>query len=215
VIWSDKTSMWIEINPRRQWVIRPPGERLNSKYVKRTFKSAHVKIMVWACFISERLGPLIVCDEGGVGADEYEEIIYDGLFLLIDDLLQPPETPDIIQVIDESTFLFMQDNSKVHKVTEVLEFLTENHVPVMEWLPQSPDLNPIKNLWAVFKTRFHQRFMELFNCASKSLEARYRYGKVLQEVWYNQGMEMVNALIKSMPERCAVVIEAPGGWIKK
>jgi len=56
--------------------------------------------------------------------------------------------------------------------------------------------------------------MELFDYASKSLEARYRYGEVLQEVWYNQGMEMVDALIKSMPGRCAAVIEANGGWIK-
>jgi len=87
VIWFDETSMWIGINSRYQWVMRPPRESLNSKYVKRTFKSAHVKIIVWACFTGERLGPLIVCNEGEVGADEYEEIIYDGLFSLTDDLL--------------------------------------------------------------------------------------------------------------------------------
>jgi len=68
------------------------------------------------------------------------------------------------------------------------------------------------NLWTDFKAHFHQRFMELFNCASKSLEARYCYAEVLQEVWYNQGMEMAEALIQSMPECCAVVIEAKGGW---
>jgi len=53
--------------------------------------------------------------------------------------------------------------------------------------------------------------MELFNYASKSFEARYYYAEVLQEVWYDQGMEMVEALIKSMPEGCARVIEANGG----
>jgi len=58
VIWSDESSIWIGFNPRRQWVIRPPGERLNPKYVKKTFKSAQVKVMVWACFTGERLGPL-------------------------------------------------------------------------------------------------------------------------------------------------------------
>ena len=108
-------------------------------------------------------------------------------------------------------YLFMQDNSKVHKATEVMEFLAENHGPVMEWLVQSPDLNSLKNLWTDFKARFHKRFLELFDHASKSLKARYRYGEVLQEVWYSQGMEIVEALIKSMPEHCAVVIEAEGG----
>ena len=29
----------------------------------------------------------------------------------------------------------------------------------------------------------------------KSMEARYRYGEIMQEVWYSQGMELVEALI--------------------
>jgi len=214
VIWSDESSIWIGVSPRRQWVIRPSGERLNPKYVKKTFKSAQVKVMVWACFTGERLGPLIVCDEGGIGADEYEDILYDGLFSLIDDILEPPEDPETIQVASENTLLFMHDNAPCHKAEPILEFLKENRVPIMEWPPQSPDLNPIENLWTDLKTRFHKRFLELFSHPSKSLEARYRYGEVLQEVWYSQGMELVTALIQSMPKRCAAVIEAKGGWTK-
>ena len=169
--------------------------------------------MVWACFTGDRLGPLIICDEGGIAAHEYEDILYDGLFSLIDDLLQLPDS-DTIQAADETSFLFMQDNAPCHKAKYILEFLQENYVPVMEWPPQSPDLNPLENLWSDFKAQFHKRFTELFNYPSKSLEARYRYGEVLQEVWYHQGMEMVEALISSMPKRCQLVIEAQGGWIK-
>jgi len=88
--------------------------------------------MVWACFTDERLGPLIVCDEGGIGADEYENIIYDGLFSLINDLLELPDNPEMIHIANENTFLFMQDNAPCHKANDVLEFLHENRVPVME-----------------------------------------------------------------------------------
>ena len=88
--------------------------------------------MVWACFTGDRSGPLIVCDQGAIGADEYEDIIYDGLFSLIDDLLEPPEDPGTIQVTSKNPYIFMQDNAPCHKLTEVLEFLQENHVPVME-----------------------------------------------------------------------------------
>lgn len=214
VIWSDESSIWIGVNPRRQFVIRSAAEKYNPKYVKKTFKSAQVKVMVWACFTGERLGPLIVCDEGGIGAEEYEDIIYDGLFSLVDDLLQPPEEPDMIRIADETTFLFMQDNAPCHKATCIREFLAENRVPIMDWPPQSPDLNPIENLWTDLKARFHKRFLELFKYPSKSLEARYRYSEVLQEVWYSQGMELVEALIASMPRRCVAVIEAQGGWTK-
>jgi len=65
VIWCDESSVWMGANSRRQSFIRPLEERLNPKYVKRTFKSARVKVRVWACFTGERLGPLIVCDKGG------------------------------------------------------------------------------------------------------------------------------------------------------
>jgi len=108
----------------------------------------------------------------------------------------------------------MQDNVSCHKSTCILEFLAENWVPVMEWPPQSPDLNPIENLWTDLKVRFHNQFMKMFGHPSKSLEARYPYGEVLQEVWYTQGMELVDALISSMPRWCLAVIEAKGGWTK-
>jgi Transposase len=75
VIWSDESSIWIGVNLRRQWVIHPQEERLNPKYVKKTFKGEKVKVMVWACFTGERLGPLIVCDEESIGGDEYEDIL--------------------------------------------------------------------------------------------------------------------------------------------
>src|SRR5277367_2341676 len=170
--------------------------------------------MVWAYFTGNRLGPLIVCDKSGIGADEYEDILYDGRFSLIDDLLEPPEDPGTIQVADENTYLFMQDNAPCHKSEEVLEFLQEYNVPVMEWPLQSPDLNPIENLWVSLKERFHKRFIEMFNHPSKSLEAKYRYGEVLQEVWYSQGWELVDALLESMPRRVQAVLEAKGGWTK-
>jgi hypothetical protein len=52
--------------------------------------------MVWACFTDERISPLLVCDEGGIRADEYMNILYEGLFLLYDNLLEPPENSGTI-----------------------------------------------------------------------------------------------------------------------
>ena len=43
--------------------------------------------MVWACFTGDRLRPMIICNEGGISANEYEDILYDSLFSLINDVL--------------------------------------------------------------------------------------------------------------------------------
>jgi hypothetical protein len=88
--------------------------------------------MIWVCFTGNRVGPLIVCDDSGISSDEYEDILYDGLFSLIDDILELPEDPETIQVINENTYVFMQDNAPCHKLIEVHEFLAEHQVPVMK-----------------------------------------------------------------------------------
>ena len=54
----------------------------------------------------------------------------------------------------------------------------------------------------------------MFEYPSKSLEARYRYREVLQQVWYEIGQDLIDALIESMPRRVQAVIEAKGGWTK-
>ena len=71
---------------------------------------------------------MIVCEEGGIGVDKYEDILYDGLFSLIDDLLEPPEDPETIQVATQDTYLFMQDNTPCHKAKDILNFLEKNNV---------------------------------------------------------------------------------------
>jgi len=63
--------------------------------------------MVWACFTGERLSPMIICDDEGIGADEYEDILYDDLFSLIDDLLAIPDEAEEVQIVDENAFMFM------------------------------------------------------------------------------------------------------------
>ena len=52
------------------------------------------------------------------------------------------------------------------------------------------------------------------NHPSKSLNVIYRYGEVMQEVWYSQGMELVEALVELVQKRAHDVIEGKGGWTK-
>ena len=53
---------------------------------------------------------------------------------------------------------FMQDNAPCHTARLVKDFLAQENVPVLPWPAQSPDLNPIENLWALIKRKLASEF---------------------------------------------------------
>ena len=43
--------------------------------------------MIWACFAGEKLGPILTFEQQGIGSNVYQEVLYDGLLSMVDDLL--------------------------------------------------------------------------------------------------------------------------------
>lgn len=50
-----------------------------------------------------------------------------------------------------SKILFQQDNAPCHTSYKMCNFFSENCIEVMFWPPNSPDLNPLENIWSLFK----------------------------------------------------------------
>ena len=82
----------------------------------------------------------------------------------------------------------------------VKKWIGNNGIQLLDWPAQSPDLNPIENLWREVERRLagqkYQKPHELFHA--------------VQQIWESLSHELIKKLIESMTRRCAAVIKAKG-----
>jgi len=57
----------------------------------------------------------------------------------------------------EQQLLFMQDGASYHTSKHVTDWLEENNIDYLDWPAQSPDLNPIENVWAAVRNELFNR----------------------------------------------------------
>lgn len=98
---------------------------------------------------------------------------------------------------------FQHDLAPCHNSKLVQTFMKENKVKVLDWPGNSPDLNPIENLWNILKKRLAK-----MDCTTKEKMITNSI-----QVWFHDDevMNMCNKLVESMPRRVGEVISAKGG----
>lgn len=100
-------------------------------------------------------------------------------------------------------FIFQQDGDPKHTSKLATEWLKKNSIKMLDWVPQSPDLNPIENLWNLFKIKV----------ADQKPSSLSQLKAILIEEWEKFDTQWLKNLVNSMPKRCLAVIKAKGAQI--
>jgi len=106
---------------------------------------------------------------------------------------------------------FMQDNASIHIAKKIKDWFANQAIPVMDWPPYSPDLNPIEHLWAQLKQWINDNHPEL-NEMGKSEEAYQQLFAAIREGWDAIAPAAIEKLVKSMDDRVNAVLHAEGWY---
>ena len=168
-------------------VRRPPGASpLNPRYTAKTVKHSS-GVMVWGCFAHRGRGALTFLDRGArLNSAMYIGILEEKLHLFMHTL---------------QCSIVQQDNAPCHASRATKKWFAENNVEVLDWPGNSPDLNPIENLWQTVKLK-----MKRDRCTSISA-----LKNELRRVWCLETTpETCATLVESMPRRIRAVMQNKG-----
>ena len=200
--WSDECSVEKGADPRQVWVFRRPGkyQKFKPENVVCKDKSGSISLMVWGCFVGSHQGPL-VSFRGVNTAATYVATLRDTLLPFIETM--PPNL--------KRNFIFQQDNAPIHTARLAMAWFREQAFTVMEWPPNSPDMNPIEHMWRVLKAALHKQYPDTSLLRGGPEKVRQALEERLKIVWQEIEAEVLVNLVESMGRRAAALY-AVKGW---
>ncbi|KAG1674190.1 Transposable element Tc1 transposase [Nymphon striatum] len=133
----------------------------------------------------------LVSVEGMMNSDKYKAV------------LQTHLLPTMRRDFPDGDGIFQQDLAPCHTSCKMRTFFEESGLEVLDWPGNSPDINPIKNLWVIMKRRLQK---EDCSTMTKLISAGIR-------AWYHDEelAKMCSNLVESMPNRVQMLVKAKGG----
>ncbi len=190
VFFSDESKFCISFGNQGPRVWRKTGEAQNPCCLKSSVKFPQ-SVMIWAAMSSAGVGPLCFL-KSTVNTAIYQEILEH--FML----------PSADKLYGDADFIFQQDLAPAHTAKGTKSWFNDHGVTVLDWPANSPDLNPIENLWGIVKRKMRDTRPN----NADDLKA------TVKEAWASIPPQQCHKLITSMPCRIEAVIKAKGAPTK-
>ena len=119
----------------------------------------------------------------------------------VDDCINGSELiPDMNRVYGPWQWSLLQDGAKCHTAFSTLDYLNDYCNVFPNWPPNSPDLNPIDNLWSIIKRRVE-------DVQPQSIDDLIT---LTFQTWDSISMNEIHNLIDSVPNRLQECIRKNG-----
>ncbi|KAI2646769.1 Transposable element Tcb1 transposase [Labeo rohita] len=172
---SDESKFCMSFGNQGARVWRKTGEREMPKCLKSSVKYPQ-SVMVWGAM------------SAAVNAASYQEILEH--FML----------PSAEKLYGDEDFIFQHDLAPAHSAKTTGKWFTDHGITVLNWPANSPDLNPIENLWDIVKRKLRDARPNTLDELKAAIEAS----------WASITPQQCHRLIASMPRRIEAVISAKG-----
>lgn len=187
VVFSDESIFQCYSHHGKHWVLRTANDKGKPGNIQQTM-SHGPKIHVWGCFSSNGVG-LLKKIEGSMDAKLYQRSIVNDINVVGKCLVFP-----------DNNFIFQQDLAPPHRALSTYKYFKSKNIDVLDWPGNSPDVNPIENIWGYLK-----HAMQHVPCKSKE-----QLWKAVQQHWYSLDRKYCQNLVESMAKRVKSVLNMKG-----